>query len=123
MGTSGLIAPEFWSIAGPAGEGTKFPWPTDPSQFSQAKRVVEEFQAGGYTPEGFTLFSYATIQTLAEGVRRAGKVDPVAIAKALRTDEPIDTVFGPMTFDAKGDAMGISYEILVWHAGRHIKAP
>ena len=123
VGTSGLVAPEFWSIAGPAGEGTLFPWPTDPSQFSAAKRVVAEFQASGYPPEGFTLFSYATIQTLAEGVRRVGKVDPLAIAKALRTGEPVDTVFGPMTFDAKGDAQGISYDILAWHDGRHVKAP
>jgi branched-chain amino acid transport system substrate-binding protein len=123
VGTSGLIAPEFWSIAGPAGEGTKFPFPVDPSQFSDAKRVVEEFKATGYAPEGFTLFSYATIQTLAEGVKRVGKVDPVAIAKALRSGEPVNTVFGPMTFDAKGDAQGIGYDILEWRDGRHVKAP
>jgi branched-chain amino acid transport system substrate-binding protein len=123
VGTSGLIAPEFWSIAGPAGEGTKFPFPVDPSQFSDAKRVVEEFKETGYAPEGFTLFSYATIQTLAEGVKRVGKVDPVAIAKALRSGEPVNTVFGPMTFDAKGDAQGIGYDILEWRDGRHVKAP
>jgi branched-chain amino acid transport system substrate-binding protein len=123
VGTSGLIAPEFWSIAGPAGEGTKFPFPVDPSQFPDAKRVVEEFKATGYAPEGFTLFSYATIQTLAEGVKRVGKVDPVAIAKALRSGVPVNTVFGPMTFDAKGDAQGIGYDILEWRDGRHVKAP
>lgn len=123
VGTSGLIAPEFWSIAGPAGEGTKFPWPTDPSQFSDAQRVVAEFEATGYKPEGFTLFSYATIETLAEGVRRVGKVDAPAIARALRMGGPVKTVFGPMTFDAKGDAQGISYDILVWRDGRHVKAP
>jgi len=32
-------------------------------------------------------------------------------------------VFGPLAFDAKGDAQGINYEINVWHDGRHVKAP
>jgi len=123
VGTSGFVAPEFWSIAGPAGEGTLFPFPADPKLFSSAKRVVEEFQATGYAPEGFTLFSYATVQALAEGVRRVGKVDAVAIAQALRTGKPADTVFGPLAFDAKGDAQGINYEINVWHDGRPVKAP
>jgi len=123
VGTSGFVAPEFWSIAGPAGEGTLFPFPADPKLFSSAKRVVEEFQATGYAPEGFTLFSYAAVQALAEGVKRAGKVDAVAIAQALRTGKPVDTIFGPLAFDAKGDAQGINYEINVWHDGRHMKAP
>ena len=123
VGTSGIVGPEFWSIAGPAGEGTLFPFASDPSQSSAAKRVVEEFKASGYPPEGFTLFSYATIQTLAEGVKRVGKVDPLAIAKMLRTGDPVQTVFGPIAFDAKGDAQGLTYDILVWHEGHPMKAP
>ena len=67
-----------------------------------AKHVVDEFRATGYEPAGFTLFSYATVQALAEGVRRAGKVDGAAVAHALRTGDPVDTVFGPVAFDAKG---------------------
>ena len=55
VGTSSFVAPEFWSIAGAAGEGTVFPFPPDPLQLSTAKRVVEEFAATGYQPEGFTL--------------------------------------------------------------------
>ena len=47
--------------------------------------------------------SAATVQALAEGVRRVGKVDGAAVAHALRTGDPVSTVFGPVTFDAKGD--------------------
>jgi len=123
VGTSGFVAPIFWSIAGSAGEAALFPFPTDPRQLSTAKRITEELQAIGSVPESFTLFSYATVQALAEGVQRAGKVDAVAIAQALRTGMPVNTVLGPIAFDAKGDAQGMTYDINVWHDGRHMKLP
>ncbi|MBV8565221.1 MAG: branched-chain amino acid ABC transporter substrate-binding protein [Methylobacteriaceae bacterium] len=119
--TSGFVTPEFWSIAGPAGEGTLFPFTSDPRRLAAAARVAAELRATGFEPEGFTLFSYATIQALAEGVRRAGKVDAAAVARALRTGQPVDTVFGPVAFDAKGDAEGMTYDINIWHDGRYAK--
>ena len=121
--TSSFVTPEFWSIAGPAGEGTLFPFPRNPMGLETAKHVVDEFRATGYEPAGFTLFSYATVQALAEGVRRAGKVDGAAVAHALRTGDPVNTVFGPMAFDAKGDAEGMIYEMNVWRGGRSEKLP
>jgi branched-chain amino acid transport system substrate-binding protein len=119
--TSGFVSPEFWSIAGTAGEGTFFPFPRNPIGLETAKHVVDEFRTAGYEPEGFTLFSYATVQALAEGVRRAGKVDGMAVAHALRTGGPVSTVFGPVAFDAKGDAQGMTYEMNVWRDGRYEK--
>ena len=83
-----------------------------------AKPVVDEFRAASVAP-GFTLFSYATVQALAEGVRRAGKTDGEAVAHALRDGDPVATVFGPVAFDAKGDAEGMIYEMNVWRDGRY----
>jgi branched-chain amino acid transport system substrate-binding protein len=120
--TSGFVTPEFWAIAGSAGEGTLFPFPRNPMDLETAKQVVDEFRATGYEPAGFTLFSYATVQALAEGVRRAGKMDGAAVAHALRGD-PVDTVFGPVAFDAKGDAQGMTYEMNVWRSGHFGKLP
>jgi branched-chain amino acid transport system substrate-binding protein len=121
--TSSFVTPEFWSIAGSAGEGTVFPFPRNPVGLETGKRVVDEFRTTGFEPEGFTLFSYATVQVLAEGVRRVGKTDGASVARALRTSNPVDTVFGPVTFDAKGDAEGMTYEINVWHSGHYGKLP
>ena len=121
--TSGFVTPEFWSIAGAAGEGTLFSFPRNPVGLDTARKVVEEFRATGYEPEGFTLFSYAAIQALAEGVRRAGKVDGPAVARALREGGPVETVFGPVGFDAKGDASGMVYEMNVWRDGHYQKLP
>jgi ABC-type branched-subunit amino acid transport system substrate-binding protein len=41
----------------------------------------------------------------------------------LRTGDPVDTVFGPVTFDAKGDVGGMTYEMNVWRGGRYEKLP
>jgi branched-chain amino acid transport system substrate-binding protein len=123
VATSSFVTPEFWLIAGSAGEGTMFPAPRNPKGLETAKHVVDEFRATGHDPDGFTLFSYATVQALAEGVRRAGKTDGAAVARALRSRNPVDTVFGPVTFDAKGDVEGMTYEINVWRNGRYEKLP
>jgi branched-chain amino acid transport system substrate-binding protein len=119
--TSGFVTPEFWEIAGTAGEGTLFPFVRDPVGLETAKPVVDELRAAGLAPGGFTLFSYATVQALAEGVRRAGTTDGSAVAHALRTGGPVATVFGPVAFDAKGDAEGMTYEMNVWRDGRYEK--
>jgi branched-chain amino acid transport system substrate-binding protein len=119
---SGFVTPEFWSIAGSAGEGTIFPFASDPRELASAAPVIAELRATGFEPEGFTLFSYATIQALAEGVRRAGGTDAGAVARAIR-EKPVDTVFGSVAFDAKGDAQGMTYDINIWHDGHYAKLP
>ncbi|TIN18094.1 MAG: branched-chain amino acid ABC transporter substrate-binding protein, partial [Mesorhizobium sp.] len=70
---------------------------------------VEKIKAGGFVPEGFTLFSYATIQAFAEGIKRAGSDDPAKVAEALKNGTPISTVVGDVTFDEKGDLKNASY--------------
>ena len=58
-------------------------------------------------------------RALAEGVRRAGKTDGLAVARALREGGPVATVFGPVAFDAKGDAGRMTYEMNVWRDGQY----
>ena len=117
--TSGFAAPEFASIAGKATEGTIFPFPPEPAKKPAAAGVLDAFKADHLVPDGFTLFSYATIQVLAEGVRRAGSTDGKAVTAALRGGPPIETVLGPLLFDKKGDAEGITYDIDVWKNGAY----
>jgi branched-chain amino acid transport system substrate-binding protein len=117
--TSGFAAPEFASIAGAATEGTIFPFPPDPSTKPAAAGVLDAFKADKIVPDGFTLFSYATIQALAAAVHRAGSTDGKAVTAALRSGPPTDTVIGPLAFDKKGDAVGITYDINVWKGGKY----
>jgi len=114
-----IASPEFWQVAGPAGEGTMFVFPSDPQAKPEAKEAIEKIKAGGFVPEGFTLFSYAVVQAFAQGIQRAGSDDPAKVAEALKNGEPIQTVVGPVTFDKKGDMTNASYDINQWHDGKY----
>ncbi|MEQ1950672.1 ABC transporter substrate-binding protein [Mesorhizobium yinganensis] len=114
-----IASPEFWQVAGPAGEGTMFVFPSDPQSKPEAKEAIEKIKAGGFVPEGFTLFSYAVIQAFAQGIERAGSDDPAKVAEALKNGEPITTVIGEVTFDEKGDLKNASYDINQWHDGKY----
>lgn len=114
-----IASPEFWQVAGPAGEGTMFVFPADPQARPEAKAVVEKFRAQGFVPEGFTLFSYAVIQAMARGIERAGSDDPLAVVAALKDGTAIQTVIGDVVFDEKGDLKDPKYEINVWSDGKY----
>ena len=114
-----IATSEFWQISGPAGEGTLFTFPTDPRRSPSAAAALDEFKAQGFNPEGFTLFSYAVIQAIADGIKRAGADDPKAVAKALEDGKPIETVMGPVRFDSKGDIKDPRYDINLWHEGKY----
>ncbi|WP_374939318.1 ABC transporter substrate-binding protein [Mesorhizobium sp. NBSH29] len=114
-----IASPEYWQVSGPGGEGTMFVFPSDPQAKPEAKAAVEAISGGGFIPEGFTLFSYATIQAIAEGVKRAGTDDPMKVAEALKNGTAISTVVGDVIFDEKGDLKNASYDINQWHDGKY----
>ena len=118
IGGNALVTDEFWSIAGAAGEGTLMSFTADPRKKPEAQEAIKAMQKSGYEPEGYTLFTYAAVQAIAEGIRRAGKNDPMKVAAALRS-KPISTVLGPLSFDEKGDVIGIDYAIYRWHDGKY----
>ena len=70
-----LVTDEYWAITGDTGQGTLMTFSPDPRKNPAAAPVVAEFEAGGFDPEGYTLYTYATIQAWAEAVEKAGTTD------------------------------------------------
>jgi branched-chain amino acid transport system substrate-binding protein len=118
-GSGVLATEEFGLIAGPASEGTLFTSFADPRLNPNATAVIERFRADGFDPEGYTLLTYATIQTWAQAVAKAGVLDLPPVAEALHQNE-FTTVLGPIAFDAKGDITTQTPVWYVWKGGTYV---
>ena len=119
VGGDALVTTEFWQIAGPAGAGTLMTFPADPRKRPTAQKVVGEFKAKGYDPEGYTLYTYAAIQVWAAAAKKAGTTDPKKVAAVMHTNFKTDTVLGPIAFDKKGDITAQDYVFYVWKDGNY----
>lgn len=117
IGGDALFTSQFWAITGPDGEGVLMSYSPDPRKYPEAKAAVEALRKSGFEPEGYTLNTYAAVQAIAEGIKRAGR-DPIKVAGALR-QTPVKTVIGPLAFDAKGDISGTNFVLYHWHHGKY----
>jgi len=113
-----LVTDEYWKITGKAGEGTLMTFSPDPRKNPTASKVVARFRKGGYDPEGYTLYTYGTIQVWAQAVKKAGTTDTNKLIKVLRSNQ-FDTVLGKIGFDKKGDVTAPGYVFYEWSKGTY----
>ena len=118
MGGDALITQEYWSITGPAGEGTLMTFSPDPRKNPAAAEVVARFKEKGIEPEGYVLYTYAAIQAWKEAAQKAGTTDAAAVVKALNENE-FDTVIGKFRFNEKGDPNLPPYAVYRWSDGAY----
>ena len=116
LGTSGIASREFSAIAGPAANGVLMTFNPDARKREEAAPVVQAFKAKGIDPEGFTLYGYAAIQSLAAAANKAKSTDPKAVEKTLKS-ERFDTILGEVGFDPKGDISAPGYVLYAWKDG------
>jgi len=109
-----LVTKEFWNISGPAGAGTLMTFSPDPRKNASAAKVVKEFMDQKIDPEGYVLYTYATIQIWAEAAKKAKTTDPKKVAAMLKSGGPWTSVLGPVNFDKKGDVTGGAYVMYKW---------
>ena len=115
-----FVTDEFWTITGPAGEGTIMTFAPDPQKFDSAKEVVAKFKAAGYNPEGYTLYTYAAIQAYQQAVAAAGGAgDNKKLAEWLRAGNTLKTVLGDLALNEKGDIKDAKYVWYKWHDGKY----
>jgi branched-chain amino acid transport system substrate-binding protein len=113
-----LVTQEFWSITGPAGEGTLMTFPPDPRGKPEAVKVVKEFQDSGFEPEGYTLYTYAAVQVWKDAVEKAKSTDLDKVAAVLHGNT-FNTVIGKLGFNPKGDITSNAYVWYVWKDGKY----
>ncbi len=113
-----LVTQEYWSITGPAGEGTLMTFSPDPRKNEKAAPVVKKFRDKGIEPEGYVLYTYGAVQAWAQAAENAKSVEPDEVIKSLRKDQ-FDTVLGMIGFDSKGDITAPGYVFYEWKNGTY----
>jgi len=93
-------------------KGVYMTFGNDPRTIADGKAVIEKFRAGGFEPEGYTLYAYASVQTLAAAYKAAGK-DNAKASDWLKANS-VDTVMGKKAWDTKGDLKVSDYVVYQW---------
>ena len=120
MSGDALVTDEYWAITGDTGQGTLMTFSPDPRKNEVAAPVVAEFEAAGYDPEGYTLYTYAAIQVWAQAAEQAGSTDLDAVIDVLNGNQ-FETVLGTVSFDDKGDVKGAAYVMYEWDNGKYVE--
>ena len=86
----------------------------DPRTIPSGRQVVDTFRKNGYEPEGYTLYAYASVQSIVAAMKSTNSSDGEKLAKWLHSHE-ITTVMGPKVWDAKGDLTISDYVMYRWN--------
>ncbi len=112
----GIMSQDFVTSAG----GVQFlknvymTFGADPRKIITGIKVVETFRKNGYEPEGYTLYSYATVQIIIDAIKKNKTTDGKVLSGYLKANS-IDTIMGAKSWDNKGDLVKTDYVIYKWH--------
>ncbi|MBF0368514.1 MAG: branched-chain amino acid ABC transporter substrate-binding protein [Magnetococcales bacterium] len=111
----GIVSEDFLIAAGGAkyAQGVYMTFGADPRKIEAGAAAVNSFRKAGYEPEGYTLYSYATLQAIAAAMAATGSDDGEKLARWLHQNS-VDTVMGKKAWDAKGDLQVSDYVMYQW---------
>jgi len=99
----------FIKVAGKAAEGVYATGPKDTSKNPLALKANQDHKTKyGADPGAFFLNAYAATQALLNAIQKAGSTDYNAVSKALKTTY-VETPLGKISFDKRGDAIGVGF--------------
>jgi branched-chain amino acid transport system substrate-binding protein len=111
----------FIDVAGANAEGVYATGPMDTSANPVAQEARRKHQAKyGEDPGPFFMNAYAGMLAIVNAIEAAGSTDSDAIMSALRTS-PVDTPVGTITFDEKGDAIGVGFAVYQVQNGVYVE--
>ncbi len=85
----------------------------DPRLIPDGKVVIDKFRANKFEPEGYTLYSYASVQAIAAAFKATGGTDSAKASAWLKANS-VDTVMGKKSWDSKGDLKVSDYVVYKW---------
>jgi branched-chain amino acid transport system substrate-binding protein len=111
----------FIKVAGQYAEGVYATGPADVTANPLAIAAREaHVKAYGTEPGAFFDNAYAAALAITNALEQAGSTDPGAIAEALRTKD-VETPFGAIHFDERGDATGVGFSVYQVQNGRYVQ--
>ena len=111
----------FIKVAGKYAEGVYASGPADVTKnpLTQAYRAKYKKEYGD-EPGAFFDNAIAAALALTNALAKAGSADQAAIAKVLHTED-VDTPFGKIHFDEKGDATGVGFSMYQVKNGAYVQ--
>lgn len=117
----GVKVDTFIKVAGKDAEGVYATGPADVSKSAIAQKYREQYTlAEGSEPGAFFDNAVAATLALTNAIAKAGSTAPDAVATALHSEE-VDTPFGRIKFDHKGDPIGIGFSIYQVKDGKYVQ--
>lgn len=111
----------FIKVAKEYAEGVYATGPKDTSKNPMTVAAVEAHKAEYKSdPGAFYLNAYAATLALANAINKAGSTDYDALTKTLRT-EYVETPIGKISFDERGDAIGVGFSIYQVQKGVYVE--
>lgn len=121
LSDDGVKDDTFIKVAGADAEGVYASGPRDISNNPLYKQAIEQHKAVfGAEPGAFFPEAYSASMALLNAIEKAGSTDYEAIVKALRS-EYVETPLGNISFDEKGDAIGVGFSMYQVQNGQYVE--
>jgi branched-chain amino acid transport system substrate-binding protein len=122
IGPDGLYNPSYITLAGPAAEGTLATGQKDLSGGAEAQAAIADHQSR-HSEEIGPYFFYAAgaAQALVAAIEKTGNATDFETIKKHLTEDTVDTIMGPVRFDAKGDIIGVPFSIYEVKDGQFVE--
>lgn len=111
----------FIDVAGEFAEGVYASGPMDTSSNPMNQQAVADHKAAyNEDPGAFFINAYSATIALFDAIEAAGSTDGMDIMRALRANY-VDTPLGSISFDEKGDAIGVGFAVYQVQNGVYVE--
>tara|TARA_R110000764_G_scaffold35929_5_gene80353 strand:+ start:7343 stop:8500 length:1158 start_codon:yes stop_codon:yes gene_type:complete len=111
----GIVTKDFFNTAGGAKYVTDvyMTFGKDPKSMIEGQKVIKTFKNNNIKPEGYTLYSYASMQAIADAIKNTKSIDGMKLAKYLH-ENSVNTIIGKKSWNNKGDLSKTDYVMYTW---------